>query len=491
MRVGGYPRVSTDEQAEQGYSLEEQTESIQKWCKEHGHPPAVIEPYIDDGYSAKDLRRPGIKRLLDDVQNKKYDIIVTTKLNRLSRKLFDILGLIDFFDKNNCNYVSVSESFDTSTYIGRMQMQMLGVIAEFDRERIAEDVRNTMKSIARKAGDSKKAFTVPCYGYDVVEGIYQTNIEQALVIDKIADMIIGGMGCRGVAKTVNAMPGVSSKLGAGFSEGTVRQLMRRETLKGMLIYNRTYKKNRKTYTRPQEEWIIIEDHHPAILDEQKWNDVQRALDGRKNTNKHADNEKWLLTGLLVCGHCGGRMKGAGHRKVNKNGTVKETWSYVCSAYHTKGSCVRNGINRDDLEEYTIGDIRNTATVSNVKKLQLVVSAPKSADNEKGMLEDRLKKLDAKMQKQIEAYEDELISREDLKKARSRIDEERSSIEKQLKELSIPNTQLNAQEANQNAKRHLEDILSGNRLIAKNAIRQVIQKIEILNGEEVKFVYHSL
>lgn len=491
MRIAGYPRVSTDEQAEQGYSIDEQIETMQKWCKDNGYPPAVITPYIDDGYSAKDLRRPGLKLLLADVKEKKYDIVITTKLNRLSRRLYDILGLIDFFEKNNCNYASARESFDTSTYVGRMQMQMLGLIAEFERERIAEDVRNTMKSIARKSGDSKKAFTVPCFGYDVIEGMYQINVEEALILDKAADLLIAGKGNRAAAIFLNG-EGVTGKMGAKFTDVTVSQLMRRETLKGQLVYNRTYKKNRKTYTRPQEEWIIIDDHHPAIFDEKKWNDIQKAMDTRKIGYKQADNERWLLSGLVVCGNCGSKMMGQSYKKTTKKKQITTRYfNYICSSYHKHGECTRNALPRDELEQYVIDDIKKTAKASNVNKLKLVVSAPKTSDDERTSINDQLLKLDIKMQRQIEAYEDELISGEDLKKARIRIDQKRDELTKRLESISIPNDQLNAIEANQNAKKHILDISSGDRLVVKNGIRQVIQKIEITDGESIKLVYHSI
>lgn len=484
MRIAGYVRVSTDEQAEQGYSIEEQVETIHKWCRDNGH--SKPEMYIDDGYSAKDLRRPSIKRLLDDVKDKKYDMVITTKLNRLSRKLYDILSLIEYFEKYNCSYASVRESFDTSTYVGRMQMQMLGMIAEFDRERIAEDVRNTMRSIARRSGDSKKAFTVPCYGYDVKDGIYVINVEEALVIQQMADMILSGLSCRLVAKTLNDK-GIKSKQGTTWSDLTVKQLMRRETLKGQLIYNRTYKKNRKTITRPPEEWIVIDDHHPAILEEQTWNDVQRVLDARKGTNRHADNKKWLLTGLLKCGHCGYNFKGKTLTKKKKPDYALH--KYICGQYQSRGGCFHHAVNRDEIEQLVIEAIKKVATDPQPHKLQLIVSEPKTVEAEKDALLQRLKKLDQKMQKQIEAYEEDLISAADLKRARERIDEERRAIEKQLEELGSNDNQFTNREVQKNAKRYLDEILSSDRLVVKNAIRKIVKTITVMNGEEVQIKYH--
>lgn len=493
MRVAGYPRVSTNEQADDGYSIEEQIDSIQKWCKDRGYTPAVIEPYVDDGYSAKDLKRPGITKLIDDVKAKKYDMVVTTKLNRLSRKLLDILDVLDLMEKNGCSYISVQESFDTSTYIGRMQMQMLGVIAEFDRERIAEDVRNTMKSIARKSGTTKKAFTSPCYGYDVVDGKYQINPEEAKAVKLMAEWALAGTGHRSIAAALNHPPySIKSRTGKAWSQVVVRDLLRRPTLKGHLVYNRTYKKNRTVHVRPEEEWIIIEDHHEPILTEEVWDEIQKIMDGRKTMNRHAENDRWLLSGLLICSHCGYRMKGKHQSKFLKR--TKETthyYRYICGSYDSGGTCFNHYILRDDIESFIINQIKDLAASPKADKLKLVINTPPKVNDDKDRILAQFKKLDQKMQKQIEAYEDDLISADDLKKARARIDEQRTLISAELDKLAQQDSDsFGAAKANENARKHLDGVMSEDRLVVKHAIRQVIHSIEITDGEEIKIIYHS-
>lgn len=488
MRVCGYVRVSTDEQAIDGYSIEEQIESIQKWCKDNGHPPAVI--YVDDGYSAKDLNRPDVKRLLEDIKLKKYDISVTTKLNRLSRKLIDILNIIDLMEKFNCGYVSIQESFDTSAYIGRMQMQMLGVIAEFDRERIAEDVRNTMKSIARKSGETKKAFTVPCYGYDVIDGFYAINEKEAEAIQLMAKWSIDGMGSRIISMRLNEL-GIKTKTGTTWHAQTIVHLLNRETLNGTLVYNRTYKKNGKRLYRPEEEWIIIENHHQPILDDQIFEELKKSLQGRSQARKQADNEKWLLSGLVKCVHCGATMKGSTSRnrsRSDRTKVIKEYHRYVCSEYLTKGLCFFHYIFRDDLEQYVIDYVKKAATDQNSKKIKMSVTEPKNKDTERQSIESKLKRIDARMQKQIEAYENDLISAVDLKKARERIESEREDLNKSLSALVDENA--DESKARSNAKRYLNDILSDDRLTVKNGLRKMIHRVEVTDGESIHIVFHS-
>lgn len=487
MRVAAYARVSTEEQAEDGYSIEEQIESIQRWCRDEGHAP--IHPddiFVDDGYSAKDMKRPDITSLLGAVKQKKYDIVVTTKLNRLSRNLLDILETIKLIDMNNCKYVSVIEKFNTNTYIGMMQLQMMGVIAEFERERIAEDVRNTMKSIARKSGVTKKAFTPPCYGYEVINGIYVIVEKEAAAIRQMVDWIIQGDGSRVIALRLNEM-GIKTKTGTTWHTESILQLLERETLYGTLVYNRKFIKNGKRQLRPEEEWIIIDDHHPAIIERERYDEMMKSIKGRRSAGKQADNEKWLLSGIVKCKHCGSTMKGSTSRlRSRKDKSVIKMYNrYVCSSYLTKGECFYHYIFRDDLEEFVINYIKEVAlSGSDSSKVKISVSQPKSKDSERQSIETKLKRIDLRMQKQIEAYEEDLISKADLKKAGERIEEERNALNKALSELEKDGTDDMNIKARSNAKRYLEDILSDDRLKVKNGIRQNVHYIGVKNGEEI-------
>lgn len=334
MKIAGYIRVSTDEQAEKGNSLFEQQDRLISYCKAMGWPEPTF--YEDDGYSAKDLRRPALTRLLDDVKTKGYTLLLTTKLDRLSRRLFDILSVIEYLGKYNCNYASASEPFDTNSPAGRMTLQMLGMIAEFERERISERVRDNMKSIAKR-GD--KVISRPCLGYDIKDGAYVINVAEALDVQKMGEWLAQGMGSRDVAKRANAM-GIRTKSGKMWTDKTVRDLFRRHTLVGDFVYNRTYRKGTRVFIRPKEEWIIIRDHHPAILDRETFDAIQRQLDSRKSVGRSIDSSTYLLSGLLKCTHCGHTMTGRADKKYKNKGKY---YRYVCGGYMKKGICFFIGL----------------------------------------------------------------------------------------------------------------------------------------------------
>lgn len=481
MKIAGYIRVSTDEQAEKGNSLIEQRDRLEAYCKSQGWP----EPYIyeDDGYSAKDLRRPDLTNLFEDIKIKGYDMIITTKLDRLSRRLFDILSVIEYLDKYNCSYASTSEPFDTQSSAGRMTLQMLGMVAEFERERNSERVRDNMRSLARK-GD--KVITRPCYGYDVKNGTYVINVEESIFARKMRDLLYAGYGGREIARRINKL-GSRTKEGNLWNERTVRNYLPRETLTGDIVYNRTYKKGTQVITRPEEEWIWMRNQHEGIFSKEDNVKIKRILESRKTAGRHIDQSRYLLSGLVVCGHCGEKMNGKAERK--KEDREPRWFRYTCDGYIKKGNCFHHHVRREEIEALIISRIKKLAA-SAPGAIKLSVVKPKAQQqDEKSMIENRLKKLDQKMQRQIEAYEDELISPSDLRKARERIDKEREQLQKALHTAQEKNKEPDNANIHRNAKNLLSDVTSDDRLKAKHAIRQLVHKIVIQNGKDVKVTWN--
>jgi site-specific DNA recombinase len=131
VRAVGYARVSTDEQV-QGFSLEGQEERIRSYADSQDYSLERI--YRDDGYSAKDLNRLGIRRLLADVASGAIDVVLVYKLDRLSRRLRDLTEVLELLAKHGARFESVTEPFETKSAPGRLMLNVLGGFAQFERE---------------------------------------------------------------------------------------------------------------------------------------------------------------------------------------------------------------------------------------------------------------------------------------------------------------------------------------------------------------------
>jgi site-specific DNA recombinase len=475
--IAAYIRVSTDEQADKGNSLTEQRERLASYCRAMGWEQPVF--YIDDGYSAKDLNRPAIRQLLDEVEQNKIHIIVTTKLDRFSRNLLDLLQTVQFLQEHDCNYVSASENFDTSTAVGRMTLQLLGTFAEFERERISERVRDNMLSLAR---NTSKALTKPCYGYDIIDGHYAINEDEAKFVRNMFDLAEQGYGYRMIAKILNDRGSVT-KQGKPWDQVSVKRIIQNETVAGRLVYNKRQNKNGKTTYRDKREWIVKESNHPAIISPERFETVQEIMRARSKAKKHADSETYLLTGIVKCGHCERNMKGntARYRRATREYTY---YRYICSSYVLGYGCKHHAVHRDDLEAVVINEIEKLSRLS-IREIQIKSVSP-STEDELNWLRNNLARLDKRMQKQIEAYELDLISASDLKAARERIDAERMEIEGQIKLLESRSGDTS--KLQQKAAALLSTINGIDRIAAKNAIRSLIEEVKVVNGQMVEITW---
>jgi site-specific DNA recombinase len=143
MRAIGYVRVSTDKQADRGVSLAAQQEKIRAMAVVHG--AELIDVVIDAGESAKHLDRPGMERVLQMVRTKSVDLVIVAKLDRLTRSVRDLADLLELFTRRGVSLVSVAESLDTGSASGRLVLNIMVSVSQWEREAIGERTRDAMR----------------------------------------------------------------------------------------------------------------------------------------------------------------------------------------------------------------------------------------------------------------------------------------------------------------------------------------------------------
>jgi len=143
VKVVGYIRVSTEEQSREGVSLENQKERIENYAKAKGWN--LIKVYSDPGYSGKDLKRPGIQELIQDIREKKFEAVIVYKVDRLTRKQRDLYNLLEGeFETHGVGFVSITETFDTTTATGKAFLGMLGVFNQLERDTISDRTKDAL-----------------------------------------------------------------------------------------------------------------------------------------------------------------------------------------------------------------------------------------------------------------------------------------------------------------------------------------------------------
>jgi DNA invertase Pin-like site-specific DNA recombinase len=211
VRLVGYARVSTEEQARDGVSMEAQRERLKAYCLAHGARLVRVEKDNSTSGKVHPTKRPGMDRALKAIHSGRADGIVALKLDRLSRSTRDILDLADDANRHGWRLVSVSESLDTGTPAGRFTLTILAALAQLEREQTAERTRVALAHVARQ-GRARSRF-VP-FGWRTAAGgvEQQKGDRQALipnraeqrVLNRIQALRARGGGARTIARTLNA-----------------------------------------------------------------------------------------------------------------------------------------------------------------------------------------------------------------------------------------------------------------------------------------------
>jgi site-specific DNA recombinase len=223
--VIGYVRVSTQEQSEEGVSLDAQREKIKAWAQLNDEPEPIV--FKDAGISGSTIsQRPGLQDALDAVCKRK-GILVVYSLSRLARSTRDTLGISDRLAKAGAELVSLSEKIDTTSASGKMCFRLLAVLSEFERDQVAERTKSAMAHM-RKTGRRISRFAPYGWDFDAAGEALVVNCAEQQVLQRIRMFRGQGMTLRQIAAELNDHD-VPTKLGGegGWSPKVVRSLLLR------------------------------------------------------------------------------------------------------------------------------------------------------------------------------------------------------------------------------------------------------------------------
>ncbi|MGE7650545.1 recombinase family protein [Peribacillus frigoritolerans] len=280
MNVAIYVRVSTDDQAKEGFSIPAQRERLKAFVSSQGW--GSYEEYIEEGWSAKDINRPQIQRMLQDIERGKIDIVLVYRLDRLTRSVLDLYSLLQIFDNHNVAFRSATEVYDTSTAMGRLFITLVAALAQWERENLAERVRF---GIEQMIDDGKKPGGHSAFGYHFDKDFNCKIIEEeAKIVNMIYQWYADGIGYHTIAKKLNKLE-VKPRIAKQWNPNSIRDILMND------MYIGTYRWGIK----------IREKNHTPIISEVLFKKVSNLL-GTKSvrSSRHGKN---ILTGIAKCGYC--------------------------------------------------------------------------------------------------------------------------------------------------------------------------------------------
>ena len=424
-RTAIYIRVSTQEQAIEGYSIQAQTERLQAYCKAKGW--GVFHTYTDAGFSGSNMERLALSQLLEDVEAGRVDCVLVYKLDRLSRSQKDTLHMIeDIFLANGCDFVSTSENFDTSTPLGRAMIGILSVFAQLEREQIRE--RMAMGRTERaKSGLWQGGGWIPI-GYDYVDGKLVRNPIRAAAVRDIYDLFLSGTPITSIKLTVN------KKYALNLSDTTVHSVLSHRLYVGDIV------------------WMgnIYKGQHEPLVDMVTFSRAQKLLHSRARiaaSKPDPFKPRTLLGGLLFCENCGARYLAKGNYSGRGAHRTYRPYYMCYSRAKTSKHLVVDPTCRNpayavvSLDQKIIDEIRRIA--SDPQEFGAIVAASRPAAEQKrrrnaeaeAAVMRRLDEVDANTTRLLDLYQrglaiDKIAARLDA------IDKEKDALQVSLQELRM-------------------------------------------------------
>lgn len=327
-----YIRVSTFHQIDKD-SLPLQREDLINYAKYI----LGIDDYVifeDAGYSGKDTDRPSYQNMMTRIRMGEFSHLLVWKIDRISRNLRDFSDMYDELKKYNVTFISKNEQFDTSTAMGEAMLKIILVFAELERKLTAERVFAVMMSRAEKG--LWNGATVPLgFIWDDETKFPKIYKPEAKIVQYIFDLYEKKRSTTKVAKQLN-QENVKTKRDGTWTPRTVGAILTNPFYIGTYRYNTKTQKTRRW--KDKSEWIVIEDHHPAIISKEQFEKVAKILKdnyrGDYNRQRESKNVH-ILSSIIKCFKCGSNMN-AGNDRARKNGFTPSR--YTCYQIHKTYTC---------------------------------------------------------------------------------------------------------------------------------------------------------
>jgi len=345
MRCAVYTRKSVEEGLEMEFnSLDAQREAAESYIASQRANGWVCLPdrYDDGGFSGGNMNRPALQRLLADAEAGKIDIIVVYKIDRLSRSICDFASLSKSLDKWNVAFVSVTQEINTSTSSGRMMLNILMTFAQFEREQIAERVRDKM-SASRKKGKWVGG-SVPI-GYRVVDKKLVVDEATAPIVQRIFRRYLETQSPKLIAQELNA-DGITTLLGKKWDKPHIYRILNNYTYIGEVYYG-------------NQRWP---GEHEGIIDTETWEMTRKFFSANTRVKNRNFERQYVapLRGILRCGHCDGLMTPVKTRR----------WGREYHYYHC-GRDMKRSLSICPVKQISAGDIEKLVS----EQLERILMSP--------------------------------------------------------------------------------------------------------------------
>jgi DNA invertase Pin-like site-specific DNA recombinase len=450
LRAGLYERVSTEEQAKYGFSIQTQVENLAEYCKNNNIK--IVDHYTEEGVSGAkpSFKRPQMARLLDDVQAGKIDIIIFTKLDRWFRNVKEYFKVQEILEKHKVEWKAIHEDYDTTTANGRMAITLFLAIAQNERDKTSERIKVVFENKIKNKECVMSDRSTP-FGY-----IAQKDENGIRRLVKHPDLKDAMQDFWDIATKYENIYKAAKYVAQNYG------IMYRTEKWSQIIHNPFYK----------GEYRDVKDYCEPYVSEENWAKMQN-----RHIKKTQQNRVYLFTGLIRCEKCGRAFASTPVIKKLADGTRKEYYRYRCN-YADTGGCSNKKVTSElKLEKWLITNL-DTLLKNEIAKVEIERTKPKpKPKNNISALKEQLRRLEVVYRAGNKSDEEYIAEANELKTLITNAENEQNSAE-DSRDLSSLKTILETDF------RTIYDTLS--REDKRRFWRGIIKQIH-LNGREVSHV----
>lgn len=398
--AGIYKRVSTLDQKREGFSLGEQEEKLKEFCKFKGYE--IYKVYADEGISAKNDKRPAYQEMMRDVKDKKINVIVAFKLDRLTRSVYDIEKLMKFVNDNDCDIDCMADESNTTTSNGRMVMRIMTSVSQNEIEKCSERTKFDMVG-AIKAGHIPNKCPLGFKRNN--KKLVPDPLTKDIVI-RVFDLYLEGKSYQTIANIYNEEKVLGK---TNWRDSTINHIITNELYKGDYLHGKRTKK-------PTYYENVVE----PIVSKQKWEDCQYQK--QRNARHYERTATYLFTNKLKCSKCGKFLGGCATTK--KNGT--KYYYYKCEKCKTYFS-------EADIEERLKGFLIELNKQDELINNYYTPFIKSKLDSKQIDYEKDIKELDKQLDRIKTAYIKGILKIEDFENEINQIEFNKNEINKKWQE----------------------------------------------------------
>ena len=402
--AGLYIRVSTEDQAREGFSLPEQEKRLRAMCEYKGYE--IYKLYKDAGISAKTGNtRPAFEELLQDIRDKKCNTIVVLKLDRLTRSVFDLEGIMNFLEENNAYLDCANEEINTTNSSGKMVARLLTTVSQNEIERTNERTKFGLSGAIKEGHIPARA----PLGYKHIDKKLVPDPLTKDIVIRIYNLYFEGKSYYNIATIFNEEQVLGK---TNWKDTGILRIISNEVYKGDYVHG-------KRTNHPTLYKDVVE----PIVSKEMWDNCQ--VQKKKNQKNYMRTQTYIFLQKLKCPKCGRILAGGASHKIKS-----DKWYF----YYRCGNCKSN-IHEDKIEDkikVLLADILEYDNVVNEFFLPVLKS---KIDNPKEQLEKELKSLNNKRDRIRKAYIDELFTEEEFKQESKLIENQIEMVNSKLLENS--------------------------------------------------------